>query len=710
MVYVQVVRDPIWGNIHITEVERQIIQKAAFQRLKGMRQLGFGYLAFPGAMHSRFEHSLGVMHVADMLLQMVVKKEDNKHIEVKPFPRQILRLAALLQDIGHPPFSHAMKNLFIYYPDLVNKFYQDVTKDIHYKKDFETFFPKQEIDRTHIYKHEFFTEYIICTNQDIRQVLFNWLKDNMKEQPRGEIEHSVNRMIDNVISRLAVGKAVPEEAPVYMEDLIPLFQSLITGDIDANKIDYLMRDNYYCGSRYSQDLDHLQENLVFNQEIGQGVNNEDVLKIKRDALKFVHSLLLARFRLMTEVHQHKWDIFATSKMIELLHKRLSEGTLRENLFTIFTTWNDFKLLDYMEKPDHLEGSSEHKPSCSVDFQSILTTSYNLNELAILDFYQTHPNIRACIDILADPAGKPYIIKFQDILRQYSNDEGLVVHIKEAKLPEFTTKIVGGGDLLHDSILRGISEASVTTLQLIVYGQGPLVELDTLKKTRPDLLPCESCQEKEKCVGNLNDPQKLLSELVVYIYRKIVEECGNKKIIVIDFLMTIMDKVASLRKQNEKLDNLTRQDIYHIAKHIEQQLDSELHFQIFGTLDLTKKDITSSFYQLLLKYEQLGIIAYERNIRAIKNEDKTEKNEFRFDRRFCLSEDYGQKWLYKIKHNCLGKIMEYDKYQECWKQLEDVIARQEPFIIKILSRDEAANNPLGSQSDYRNFLSKLTSPR
>jgi HD superfamily phosphohydrolase len=666
--WVQTVRDPIWGEIPITEVERKIIQTTAFQRLRGIKQLGFSYLGYPSATHTRFEHSLGVAHTTDMLLKMV-RKDDNQPVRVSSMARQILRLAALLHDVGHPPFSHAMENLFTYYPDVVDRFYQDLPDS------FRMFLETRKIDRSQIHKHEVFTEYIICTDKGIRQVLLTWLRETLAEtHSSDEIERSANSMIDDVISQLAFGKEVPpEKLPGNVAPLISLFRSIMNGDIDADKIDYLMRDNYYCGLPHSQDIDSLRDQLVLDQ---------DGLKIHRGALKFVHTLLLARYRLISEVHQEKWDIFATAKVIELLHDVLMhERTPGQFILDLFTNWNDYKLLDYLTEnaPDPI-------------FQQILTTQYPLADLVHLDYLETHPNIRACIDILSDPAVNHHIPILQDELRELSGNRHLVVHVQKVKLPEFSMQLFGGGDLLGDAILRGISEESVSALQLIVYGNGEAgIDLEGVKETGSDLMPCEACQLAPQCIGNLETPQKkLLSEMVVHRYRKIVEECETDRVVVIDFLMLIMDRVTELYKQDDFAQYPIREDLYEIAKRLYASVSDRI--KILGTLNLSSDTMTSSFHQQLRKYEQLGLIAYSRDIQRLESQDQSGSQVFRFDRRFHLS-TYGLMWLGKIQSCFTRMIKEYNAYQQTWDELIAALRQHDDFITEVLHKATVHEPPL-----------------
>ena len=105
--YVKYVYDNIHGNIGITETELKIIDTKVFQRLHRIKQLGPANMVYPGATHSRFAHSLGAMFVMEQYLQQV--KHDGASIADSEEERQKLRLAALLHDVGHYPFSHSLE-------------------------------------------------------------------------------------------------------------------------------------------------------------------------------------------------------------------------------------------------------------------------------------------------------------------------------------------------------------------------------------------------------------------------------------------------------------------------------------------------------------------------------------------------------------------------------------------------------------------------
>src|SRR5688572_11056376 len=104
-----VIRDPLWNNIRVDDVALRLIDTPPFQRLRYVRQLGLAYLVYPGASHSRFEHALGAYHLARRTLAHLEERGELAALHGDECP--VVRAAALLHDIGHYPFSHALEEI-----------------------------------------------------------------------------------------------------------------------------------------------------------------------------------------------------------------------------------------------------------------------------------------------------------------------------------------------------------------------------------------------------------------------------------------------------------------------------------------------------------------------------------------------------------------------------------------------------------------------
>jgi uncharacterized protein len=105
----EVIRDPLWNNIRVDPLALRLIDTRAFQRLRYVRQLGLAYLVYPGASHSRFEHALGAYNLARRALGLL---EERAFTQGLPADECIVvRCAALLHDIGHYPYSHALEEI-----------------------------------------------------------------------------------------------------------------------------------------------------------------------------------------------------------------------------------------------------------------------------------------------------------------------------------------------------------------------------------------------------------------------------------------------------------------------------------------------------------------------------------------------------------------------------------------------------------------------
>src|ERR1035441_2629494 len=102
------VRDPIHGFIPLSSDEAEIVETPVFQRLRGIRQLAFANLVYPGALHTRFDHTLGVLYVTSQLCGVFNFSDED---------RRLVRLSALVHDLGHGPFSHVSESALEIFAD-----------------------------------------------------------------------------------------------------------------------------------------------------------------------------------------------------------------------------------------------------------------------------------------------------------------------------------------------------------------------------------------------------------------------------------------------------------------------------------------------------------------------------------------------------------------------------------------------------------------
>jgi HD superfamily phosphohydrolase len=116
----KVIHDAVWGTQHLHAHELAILDTPLIQRLRRIKQTAFAYLIFPSATHSRFEHTLGVLFHINRLLKALSENQHYRNlIEGK---EDLLRMAGLLHDCGHGPFSHSSKEIFKFLPDERNRF------------------------------------------------------------------------------------------------------------------------------------------------------------------------------------------------------------------------------------------------------------------------------------------------------------------------------------------------------------------------------------------------------------------------------------------------------------------------------------------------------------------------------------------------------------------------------------------------------------
>lgn len=231
------IRDPIHGLIPLTACERELLRTRPLSRLRGVRQMGMAYVVYPGAHHTRFEHVIGAMHTAWTMA---------RELPIFGFQElRLLRLAALTHDLGHRPFSHSLEDAAKRYAD---------GPGLAFLAEF--------LD------HEDHTRHLLLNDPEIGEVLAR--HPDYKHVDREEL------------AALAVG-----EHPRADLNL------LIHGEIDADRIDYVMRDNYYCGFAHGIDAQALAHLWALDATHG--------LVIAPSHVHIASQLLAARYQLIAHI-------------------------------------------------------------------------------------------------------------------------------------------------------------------------------------------------------------------------------------------------------------------------------------------------------------------------------------------------------------------------------------------------------------------------
>lgn len=280
------IRDPVHGSIHILNEVKPIIQHPFFQRLRNIKQLGFSDLIFPGATHNRFLHSIGVMFVGNKAFNTLFKDRlQNKEI-IKL--KETFKLACLLHDIGHAPLSHSTETVMPQLSEL--KIPEQFLKGRDKLKDRQA-------------THEDYT---------IKSIADSSFAESFKQV---EEKFGVERVR---IADLIVGHtASPEYYTVEGVDYFPILHQLVSSELDCDRMDYLLRDSYFCGVSYGNyDLDWLLDNLetcIIDNRAFLGINERAVVTFDDFLLSRYHMFMMVYFHYRSvALEQLLYKFFATS--------------------------------------------------------------------------------------------------------------------------------------------------------------------------------------------------------------------------------------------------------------------------------------------------------------------------------------------------------------------------------------------------------------
>lgn len=252
--YTNRVRCPIHGFIHYSDKERELIDDPLFRRLRFIRQLALTEYVYPGATHSRFEHSLGVMEVATRIFDRLRRVRrgllEDKLKEVLEEDtldkaKQLVRLAGLLHDVGHVCFSHAAEKHLIDEGD-----------------------------------HETLSRKIISCESLLGKKIDTLFWDGCAEQVADIMEEG--------------SKVTPQ---------LLILKNIISGEMDADRSDYLLRDSHHCGVDYGRfDFLRLVESIDLIEDPDRGSLE---IAINTGGIHALEGLIIARYQMTTQVYAHR---------------------------------------------------------------------------------------------------------------------------------------------------------------------------------------------------------------------------------------------------------------------------------------------------------------------------------------------------------------------------------------------------------------------
>jgi HD superfamily phosphohydrolase len=265
------IRDPIHGSVPVLEDELQVLDHPFVQRLRMIRQLGFSYLPFPGATHSRYAHSVGAMHLAGRAFDACFREHAFSSPAVRQRYRTLVRMGALLHDLGHAPFSHS------------TEFAMPPLRALGV----DAYDPARVAARLdERATHEDYTVAIL-----VRSSLGDVLRSRHSFGP----EHvaalvSSDVRVDDELFR--------DEGADYKT----ILSQLVSSQLDVDRLDYLVRDSYYTGARYGEiDLDWLLSNLTRHTDAAGKVS----LAIDGRAIYAFDDFTIARFHMFVMVYFHQ---------------------------------------------------------------------------------------------------------------------------------------------------------------------------------------------------------------------------------------------------------------------------------------------------------------------------------------------------------------------------------------------------------------------
>lgn len=286
--------DAVWGTITLESAEVVVLDSPILQRLRRIRQLGVAQLVYPGANHTRLEHSLGVTHQVSRLVAAVNAHRDEPHFGgITETWKHVLRMAALCHDVGHGLMSHVVENAL-----RSNEACEDVILAFQRRLEKDTASQLSEIAAYYMVRSPAFRELLAQAN---------------RIGGRAEIPMMAERIAECIVG-------------LSTDDDFPLIHEAISGPFDCDKLDYMTRDAMMCGVPVVTDVTRLTQKIRavslptsdLPEQVAGAVRDtgrpHTIVAVARSGASTLHEVSLGRSLMHDKIYRHH-KVRATEAMV-----------------------------------------------------------------------------------------------------------------------------------------------------------------------------------------------------------------------------------------------------------------------------------------------------------------------------------------------------------------------------------------------------------
>ena len=379
------INDAVWGTVKVSPLEVVVLDSPLVQRLRMVRQLGVVHWIYPSASHSRFEHTLGVLHQSQQLITAInlASGTDPGSAPIDSRHAQLVRLCALVHDIGHGVFSHVSEHALVRRTDLRLAM-----------SDFASARKIAKVQLSEVVAHDLIGSPAFI---DLLELAFDRLNQPL---PLGTGAADNARRVAALVQKAIVGHHIDEQ--------VPLLHEIITGPFDADKLDYYVRDAHHAGVPSLVDISRLLQKIVhrrvpikdvpsdIKRAIAGGRDSCELFGLKASGAAILDELHLARVLLYSKIYRQK-KVLAIEAMVDALFEALGRDSDADpvRLLELCYRFSDDQLI--LSDPQSLldaAGIKKANPGL-VNFVSDILTRLRdrdlfVNSLALLAKYPNDP--------------------------------------------------------------------------------------------------------------------------------------------------------------------------------------------------------------------------------------------------------------------------------------------------------------------------------